>query len=415
MVNGGSQDGYGGYEDSTDTIHINLDYNVSYWELFDTIIHELRHKYQSVIMQNPEEHPEVRKEIENYLCFSEVTYPRDEESKTYEKEYWENGLEIDTFAYAAGRMEIYSQQIETLDELFQMDSPIKNVSKNQILMKPGDTDASGKQAPILVGKTFDSAEFKEYQSKNNTKIGDNKMGERTNTVDFSENAQNEAIKVYGMVIESIQTSAQNVVDDLTKRINFHPHRQLEKMINTFVDAYNEKLPKEIKGSLQDWKQSENSFVAALRKEEEELSPASENAARKVEDSLGDILDETHKAIDSVKIDKPVNANKEEVMADADFVNGCITMLCGVKDTWEKNFETLCGQNSLYSNLWSLVVDTFKRTEELYAATEKDISGIGDSLNANINDVKEFGKNFATERNKIFRDKSAEFTATRKRI
>mgnify|MGYP004570711461 FL=1 len=72
------------------------------------------------------------------------------------------------------------------------------------------------------------------------------------------------------------------------------------------------------------------------------------------------------------------------------------------------------QNSLFINMASLVIDTFKHVEKVYQAAQKDIVNVGDEFAQAWSNVIDYGTNFSTERTKVERNISDLFTMSRKR-
>ena len=389
-----------------------MDINTSYWELYNTVIHECRHKFQDMAIINPEKYPEINSKAAQYLSFSDKTYPRDENSIDYEEEYWKNGLEKDAFAYANGRMAVYEKKTKTPFDILSISMTETNIIKNQILMNPGDINKIGRRAPITVSETYNSEEFLQYQQDIKGENGNMEQG--TGGTNFSEEAQGAAANVYGKVIEDIQNFSEKMIGDITERIKTHPYKQLEKVVNTFIDYYNEKLPSEIKTAIHEWIQSENSFSSSLKKHDEEESTASVNAAEKLQDGLLDKVDECFGRIDQVKIELAVNVDKGKIINDAQYIESYFKVLQNLRDEWAEKMQKYSEQNSLFINMASLVIDTFKHVEKVYQAAQKDIVNVGDEFAQAWSNVIDYGTNFSTERTKVERNISDLFTMSRKR-
>lgn len=345
-----------------------------YKRLLNTIIHEIRHRYQIEAMRNPDDFPETKNISATYLEFSDITYPRDKSKKGYRAEYWANGLEEDARAYAAARTEQYI--VFTPEEILMMDIPPKNMVTNQILMIEGTTNKQGVIAPITVGENNFSNAFSRYLKKQEfdncaeEKKGDNEMAAREGTMNLSEGAREQALKVYGYVIEDIQSLSEGMVEKMRERIKDHPSKQLDNMVNTFIGYYHEKLPLEIKDAIDKWRSSENSIVASLRKEEEGASEASVEAAKRLEGSFGEVV--VFRNIQQVKTDSPINVDKMQMLADADYIHGCIGSIDDRCNRWRTTMQQYSEQNAVYAPMEELVVLTFNHVKKVYDAAENDI-------------------------------------------
>lgn len=405
---------YGYYDDDLDTIYINLDFNTSYWELFDTVIHEIRHKYQYTVMGKSEDYSEIHQKTAEYLKFSKETYPYNEKDSLYDEKYENNGLESDTSAYTSSRMEIYLEQNKNPEDILSRNTYIERIVKNQILMNPGDSNVNGGRAPISVSKTFEEKEFASYYEKKILKEREEKnMSGGTGATDFSEKAQGAAVKKYGDMIEHIQVFSKKMIEGLLERVKNHPYEQLENVINTFIYYYNEELPSEIKSAIDEWIESDNSFSSSLKKHNAG-NAASISAAERLQEHIKDKVDESFKQMDSVKVELAVDVDEEKINGDAEYTQSYFKSLQNLRSDWMEEFEKLSQQNSLYINMSSLVADTFTHVEKIYRAAQKDILNVGDEFSNAWNNVIEFGTTFANDRAKVQRNINDIFKAHRKR-
>ena len=191
-------------------------------------------------------------------------------------------------------------------------------------------------------------------------------------LDFSEAAQDQAAKVYGSLIENIQSFSEKVVEHFVERVNTHPYKQLENVGNVFVKFYNEQLPKDIKAAISTWISSDNSFSASLREQYEGDESASVSAAQKTENKLLEQVDASFKNITPIKINSPISVDKEKIISDAEYVEGISKSLSNMKDQWMDRFSKYSEQNSLYATMMPMVATTFTNVESGYQALYKDI-------------------------------------------
>ena len=355
-----------------------------YRELLDTIIHEMRHRYQDMIRTKSIQQGDVAEIITEYLEFSEDKYEDDFE--TFEG-YWNNGLEADARAYARARVNLYITY--SIDKLLTLEEPPGEVAKNQIIMEAGGKDPNGRLAPITVSNTFDSKEFAEIRNgltdstqlltnESTNKGGKENMAMNQGT-DFSEAAQDQAAKVYGSLIENIQSFSEKVVEHFVERVKTHPYKQLENVGNVFVKFYNEQLPKDIKAAISTWISSDNSFSASLREQYEGDESASVSAAQKTENKLLEQVDASFKNITPIKINSPISVDKEKIISDAEYVEGISKSLSNMKDQWMDRFSKYSEQNSLYATMMPMVATTFTNVESGYQATYKDIMNVSEEF------------------------------------
>lgn len=413
-----------------DTIYINaakpLTGKKNYRSLVNTLIHEVRHKYQNVVTSNFQSYPEVTFDAKKYLEYSDQNYNQDIETQ---EGYDKNGLEADARGYAASRTELYMRY--SVNEILELENaPTKSIH-NQILMESGYAFENGKRAPITVSQTFFSDDFSTFQDdeenctfekgsnkdqvdKLNTE-GDANMAEMTGGTDFSERAQNEAAKVYGSMIENIQSFSEKVIEYFVERVKIHPYKQLENVGNVFIRYYNEELPNEIKNAISDWISSENSFSASLKEQYEGDEVASISAAEKTQNKLLEQVDSCFKIIPPIKISLPISIDKERIISDAVYVENISKELANVKDFWLERFSKCGEQNSLYATMMPMVASTFTKVEAGYHATYKDIMNVSEEFRDARNVV--FGRDITAgkERSKNVANITDKFRGTRRNI
>ncbi len=197
-------------------------------------------------------------------------------------------------------------------------------------------------------------------------------------LDFSEAAQDQAAKVYGSLIENIQSFSEKVVEHFGERVNTHPYKQLENVGNVFVKYYNEQLPKDIKSAISKWISSDNSFSAILRLNEVDES-ASVSAAQKTENKLLEQVDACFKNITPIKINGPISVDEEKIISDAEYVEGVSKSLSNMKDQWMDRFSKYSELNSLYETMIPMVANTFTNVESGYQALYKDIMNVSEEF------------------------------------
>ena len=190
-------------------------------------------------------------------------------------------------------------------------------------------------------------------------------------LDLSEAALDQAAKVYGSLIENIQSFSEKIVEHFVERVNTHPYKQLENVGNVFVKFYNEQLPKDIKAAISTWISSDNSFSAILRLNEANES-ASVSAAQKTENKLLEQVDACFKNITPIKINGPISVDEEKIISDAEYVEGISKSLSNMKDQWIDRFSKYSELNSLYATMMPMVATTFTNVESGYQALYKDI-------------------------------------------
>lgn len=401
-----------------DTIYLNDAFfphtGEEYRDFFDTIIHELRHKYQSTVGKI--HHPEISPIAKEYLNYSDDKYEDDSSTLSC---YQDNGLETDARAYAAARAELYLTY--SVEQILQMDSPPKSIVHNQILMGAGDQSVNGRIAPVTVSGTFESTEFKRWRagkSENNTHY--KRQDERGNSsmyqgTDFSESAQHQAAELYGQVIDNIQSFSEKVLQHFEERIKGHPYRQLKEAGNVFITYYNEKLPNEIKDAIRTWIQSDNSFRANLRDQYEGDESASVNAAYKTEEGLIEKVNSCFKNINLIQHEYPISVDKDLILTDAQYMESAGKELSALKEKWMDIFERLGEQqNSLYATMMPMVADTFTNVESGYQATKKDIEKISEEFTTGRTKVTGRDSGRGREKEKTIIDRSDIFHGMRKR-
>lgn len=360
-----------------DTIYINTAFSRrSQQQVIGTIIHELRHAYQSRVQKSQYERSEISEATRQYLQYSRENYKKDDDNGDYPI----NGLETDARVFADARAELYMQY--TTDDILALEKAPVQVAKNQILMGAGDILPNGRIAPITVSVTFAESNLKKFSSERKL---DNKGGNFSMAInegtDFSEAAQEKAAAKYGEVIESIQTFSESVVTQFIERVKGHPYKQLEEAGNVFIRSYNEELPRKVKEAIRSWCQSENSFASSIAKQYDD-NEESKSAALKVEKGIEDKVDTCFKNIAEIKINKPISVNAEAIISDAQYMEGLSKELKKEKEMWMGVFQKLGEQqNSLYSNMEELVAETFNKTEEEYQAVYKDIMNVSEEFKA----------------------------------
>lgn len=392
-----------------DTLYINaaklIENEEDYRELIDTIVHEIRHKYQNSIFGDLQNNTKVSDQFQNYMMYSASQY--DEDKKIF-GDYWKNGLEQDARSYAASRTNLYMRF--SIKELCHTKEPPIEFAENQILMEAGQMSRKGIRAPGTVSDTFYSEDFRKFKIKQNAK-GDFQM---QNGTDFSERAQAEAAKIYGDVILSIQSFAENSINHYGERIKEHPYKQLEKVGNVFVDYYNDELPAKIKEAINNWISSDNSFKESLKKQEED-DPESFSAANKVEQGLVDKVNECFKHIEPLKINRAISLpDKDLIQSDKTYMETCLRELVAMKEKWLEEYRKLGEQNSLYATMSSLVSDTFTNTESVYAGAAKDMENVWDEFGTANSAVVEHGVTAGREHSKVRIDIAPHMHSQRKR-
>lgn len=365
-----------------DTIYINtalsLQSERSYQDLLKTVIHELRHHYQASVRKSKRNHPEISAESREYLQYSTEKYKEDRDNGRYPI----NGLEWDSNAFANARIKLYMQY--TADEILAQEKAPTQVVKNQILMNAGDISPSGYIAPVTASVTLD-----EFNLKNNSKerFGSKNIKDKggkfsmavNGGTDFSEKAQEAAAAKYEEVIESIHVFSENVIIHFFERVKGHPYQPLEDVGNIFIKSYNEELPGRVKDAIRSWRQSDNSFSASISNQFGN-NAASKAAAEKIENEIEQKVDVCFKTIQPIKINEPISVAMEAIIGDAEYIEGLSTELEKKKDEWLSIFMRLGEtENSLYSNMGELVVQTFNRVEEEYQAVYKTIMDVSEEF------------------------------------
>lgn len=168
----------GNYKNGTISFNENLkieSYN-DYLRFLETIIHETRHKYQLAAIQSPENYPEVRENIRDYLKDAAIHYPKKSDAE-YHNKYRKNGLEHDTKAVGKSRAQYYGDY--SWAQLLSLKEAPRKCIKNQILMDPGDDGANGQVAPPVVKEPYYS------NAVNKTKISNDSFEDNQNNINVS--------------------------------------------------------------------------------------------------------------------------------------------------------------------------------------------------------------------------------------
>ncbi len=373
----------GYYSRGENALHINLERIKNkrfsdYADLLDTIIHELRHCFQYTAIEESAGQPEVPEEIRRYLAFSDLHY--DEDMKRGQDR--ENGMEADSWSYACGRTRLYLDY--TAAEILQMNEAPRHVVHNQIILGPGDISPSGRRAPVTVGKTFDSREFRDYARGGS---GRSDLGNKQNTyktggdnmsrgIDFSDEAIARAAKAYGAVLDNIQAFSEKLIRGFEELIKEHPYKQLQNAANVFVGYHGNELPREITAEISKWASSDNSFTRVLDELSENAS-ASRSKAQYLEKQLEDQVYQRFKPISEVQIDKAINVTDAIIQQDGVYISHYYRALEGLKEESWNQFLKAGEGNLLYSTMEEIVMHTFGRVQELYATLNKDIGTISD--------------------------------------
>ena len=358
-----------------------------YEQFITTLLHEIRHKYQDEAINNPEKYVELNEKINSYFCDAREHYDKDAESSDMVRK---NGLEVDAEAYAMSRAKIYTEL--SIDEILALEkAPIKSV-KNSILMEPGYLFNSGQRAPLTTGANYFTNGYNNIHIKNGKKSQQGKElqfkkggnMEMAGGIDFSPRAQEEAAKVYGNLIENIQSFSEKAIEYFVERVKTHPYKQLEAAGNVFIEYYNDSLPKAIKAAINEWISSDNSFTASLRAvyaDDEE----SKSAALRTEERLIEKVDTCFKDIQPIRINRSVSVVEQHVIIeDANFMINLSKQLEDMKNTWMERFAKYGEEvNSLYATMMSMVASTFTNVESCYQATYKDIMEISQAFNLAI--------------------------------
>lgn len=361
----------GWYDDETDQILFNIHRgaNETMWDAVDTVVHETRHKYQDRLLEvSPKE------SVRTYLDYSVWSYPSDEELDTTrgKERYYDNGLELDSFHYAAGRMHCYAQYRAA--EIAAMTRAPGSLIHNQILMQIGDVSSDGKSSPLIAGDVYESFTAYDEVSKEVYAMG------RTG-VDFSQEAIQEALAFYQSGVERIQQMSAGLVSNLKSSLEQHPYEELKRSVNVVVDYYNGELPQTIQAMIRSWAESGDSFSSLLKKMKE--SEESINAARRLEGNLIDSVSSTFQSIEPSNSRQAVRANPEQVMADAGFVQQYKKQLEGLAAEYKKACETRAQVNTLYENLKPMVASTWEAVVALFEAQSVDIVDLAQEFERTI--------------------------------
>lgn len=145
----------GYYSSNQDTVFINkkrvINSESDYLGFLNTIIHEVRHKYQMAAVNFPNEHIEASKEARAYLYDAKKKYPKRDDPNFREK-YEKNALEHDTRLFAKARALFYKDF--NWYQLMSLQQAPSAYVKNQILMDFGGDGADGQIAPVGVKEPF---------------------------------------------------------------------------------------------------------------------------------------------------------------------------------------------------------------------------------------------------------------------
>jgi hypothetical protein len=155
------------------------------------------------------------------------------------------------------------------------------------------------------------------------------------------------------------------------RLKEHPYKQLQNAANTFI-----------KGAIEEWSRSEESFSKLLQDLDEDCSQESINAAERLQNNLVEQVDSYFKAISEISIDKPMRVNTATILEDQVFINSYLGELSALKGLWKRKFEDLSDENSIYANMISMVVSTFTNVESVYESAQVDVGKIAESYKEN---------------------------------
>jgi hypothetical protein len=192
--------------------------------------------------------------------------------------------------------------------------------------------------------------------------------------DFSEAACEQAEKVYGELISSIQAFSEKEVVGLKEQLKALPYKQVKEAANLFIEYYNSRLKSEIADAVNGWISSDDSFSSSLRRQGED-EEASLSAARKLEDHLLELLRSEFKMIPPIDAEYPITQNKEIVLMYADYMDSARKKLAELKEQWMERYSKLGDYNSLYAMMLPMVASTFTNVESGYESTRKEIEGI----------------------------------------
>ncbi len=373
----------GYFDPETKTLYISTspEMHREFLDIVDTVIHEIRHAYQySVFLFHPEMFPGVSEQIKNYLDYSDVIYPNETETVEGKEKYYRNGLEVDAFTYAAGRIELY-KDIST-EEIFEMQEAPGRMVHNQILWMPGDSGPDGNTGPVVVGSDFredtdyNIATMREVLKNFPKSKGDISMsGKRTN---ISSSAQKEAIKYYSDIIAEIQTRTSVLVGKLKEEVRRHPYSQYQEAVNIFVRYYNSDLPTAIKKAVGDWINSDMSIshiLAAHRAGSEAIGNA-----QKLERELLESVGTSFKQIDELELNvSEMDINQDEIRQSAEHVKVYKSEIESIKLDDVRRIEEMAEENSIYSGILEAVIETFNNVIGAFEGVENTLTNLADEF------------------------------------
>ncbi|MCD7808377.1 MAG: hypothetical protein LUH02_03465 [Erysipelotrichaceae bacterium] len=410
----------GYYEDNT--VYINTakpiktddtleSYN-NYMNLMATVIHETRHKCQDEAMAHPEKYPEMNQTIVDYLKDSDENYPTEGETDYWNK-YYSNGLESDAENYARGRLSIYSEH--SLDEILNMNEAPEVVQTNQILMDSGDVSIQGVRAPVTVASGFDQFASNSNSSKKSSHYsrqggGSSIMEKGT---DLSPQAQKAAADAYMQVVHSIEKYSNDIINTFRNRLKANYYKQLQNLLNCFVQYHNEELPNEIVSAINSWKESSNSFSNMLMELGEDSGSKSVSEAKKLENELENTVRRGFKQIPKVEVNGIIRINKDIILSDAEVAEDYLGELRGMRANYTEQFLKLGeNDNEIYAKMAQMVVDTFTNVEGLYSASIDDFNNLANEYAGSRETNVDRGHQNATSAASKNRKKTSAFSGRR---
>ena len=172
-----------------------------YLRFLETIIHETRHKYQMTAILSPENYPEVKENIRDYLEDAARHYPKKGDAE-YDKKYRKNGLEHDTKAVGKSRARFYGDY--SWSQLLALKEAPCRCIKNQILMDPSDDGANGQIAPPVVKEPYYS------NAVNKTKINNDSAEDNQNNIGRKNSAREKFVQSLRVDVKPTVTEHKNV-------------------------------------------------------------------------------------------------------------------------------------------------------------------------------------------------------------
>ena len=354
---------YGSYYNEIDSIVFN-DYpgvHSNMMEALDTIIHETRHKYQYCLMDRSD-----KNSVRAYLQYGDATYPTDETINTErgKKAYQENAFEKDAYDYTEGRIAYYA--IFKSCEIVNMGTLPGKAIHSQILMQPGDFSPEGKSSPLVTSDEFELFTGYDIQGKDGLRMG--------NTgINYSPEAQKEAIDFYKSGIEYVQSESKKMIENLKDSIQQHPYAELERSINVIIDYYNDELPGVIKGMIEAWTTSDSCFSKALERHNEKGE--SFDAAKRLERDLEGSVDEMFQDIEEVNVSLAANSDPDQVSQAASRVNTYAQSIGDQARNYKNQCDQRADQNQLYQNLKPMVEATWDYVVKTFEALRDDIGKV----------------------------------------